>query len=58
MGCTQPRAPGDNSRRLAVIAAGAILCGELSLMAVQTNPGELMRTHVAMERHTVEPIVS
>lgn len=53
MGCTEPRAPGENSRRLAVIAAGAVLCGELSLMAAQTNPGELMRSHVAMERRTV-----
>ncbi len=53
MGCAEPRAPGDNARRLALIAAGAILCGELSLMAAQTNPGELMQAHVAMERHTV-----
>jgi len=55
MGCTQDRAPGDNARRLAVIAAATILCGELSLMAVQTNPGELMKTHIAMERHTINP---
>lgn len=27
-----------------------MLCGELSLMAAQTNPGELMRAHVALER--------
>lgn len=51
MGCTEKRNPGDNARRLAVIAAGAILCGELSLMAAQTNPGELMQAHVVMERH-------
>lgn len=56
MGCAEERAPGENARRLAVIAAGAILCGELSLMAAQTNPGELMRAHVAMERHTVNPV--
>ena len=54
MGCTQERAPGDNARRLAIICAGAILCGELSLMAAQTNPGELMRSHVAMERTAIK----
>jgi hydroxymethylglutaryl-CoA reductase (NADPH) len=29
-----------------------VLCGELSLLAAQTNPGELMRTHVRLERAT------
>ena len=46
-------APGINAKRLAIICAGAVLCGELSLMAAQTNPGELMRSHVAMERHGI-----
>lgn len=50
MGCQEPRETGANARRLAIICASAILCGELSLMAAQTNPGELMRSHVAMER--------
>lgn len=50
MGCLEAREPGKNARRLAIICAGTILCGELSLMAAQTNPGELMRSHVAMER--------
>ena len=50
MGCLKDREPGQNARRLAVICAAAVLCGELSLMAAQTNPGELMRAHVKMER--------
>ncbi len=50
LGCLEERTPGINSRRLAIIAACTVLCGELSLLAAQTNPGELMQTHVAMER--------
>ncbi len=50
LGCTEPREPGDNARRLAVIAAAAVLCGELSLLAAQTNPGELMAAHTRFER--------
>ncbi|GAA4439235.1 hydroxymethylglutaryl-CoA reductase (NADPH) [Actinokineospora soli] len=50
LGCRAERAPGDNARRLAVIAAATVLCGELSLLAAQTNPGELMRAHVHLER--------
>ncbi len=50
MGCKEERAPGENARRLAGICAGVVLCGELSLMAAQTNPGELVRTHMDMER--------
>ncbi len=42
--------PGMAARRLAVIIAATVLCGELSLLAAQTNPGELMRTHLTMER--------
>jgi len=60
LGCLAPRDPGKNAKRLACIMAGTILCGELSLMAAQTNPGELMRTHVALERnkqaHTAEAV--
>lgn len=48
--CRQPRDPGDNARRLAVLAAASVLCGELSLLAAQTNPGELMRAHTKLER--------
>jgi len=50
MGCQDERAPGDNARRLAGVCAGVVLCGELSLLAAQTNPGELVRTHMELER--------
>ncbi|KCV81748.1 3-hydroxy-3-methylglutaryl-coenzyme A reductase [Actibacterium atlanticum] len=50
IGCREDRAPGENARRLAVLCAATVLCGELSLMAAQTNPGELMRAHLLMER--------
>ncbi|RDI65149.1 hydroxymethylglutaryl-CoA reductase [Nocardia pseudobrasiliensis] len=54
MGCREDREPGGNARRLAVITAATVLCGELSLMAAQTNPGELMRTHLDFERSVSE----
>ncbi len=41
---------GENSRKLAALMAGAVLCGELSLLAAQTNPGELMQAHLRLER--------
>ena len=50
LGCLESGEPGYNARRLAVIAASAVLCGELSLLAAQTNPGELMRSHMKLER--------
>ena len=50
MGCKVDRDAGENARRLAAICAGVVLCGELSLMAAQTNPGELVQTHMDMER--------
>ncbi|MFF9481529.1 hydroxymethylglutaryl-CoA reductase [Streptomyces sp. NPDC014733] len=50
LGCRDAREPGENARRLAVLAAATVLCGELSLLAAQTNPGELMRAHVQLER--------
>ncbi|MBN2864521.1 MAG: hydroxymethylglutaryl-CoA reductase [Thiotrichales bacterium] len=51
LGCTNPDVePGVNSRRLACIAGATALCGELSLMAAQTNPGELMQAHIKLER--------
>ncbi len=50
LGCTQEREPGDNGRRLAAIAAATVLCGELSLLAALTNPGELMTAHEKLER--------
>ena len=51
LGCDVCREPGENARRLAVICAAAVWCGELSLMAAQTNPGELMQAHRAIERN-------
>ncbi|MEM9969253.1 MAG: hydroxymethylglutaryl-CoA reductase [Pseudomonadota bacterium] len=50
LGCKEERSPGNNARRLAVLCAATVLCGEISLLAAQTNPGELMRTHFKMER--------
>lgn len=57
LGCAAEQEPGYNARRLAIIAASAVLCGELSLLAAQTNPGELMRSHVKFERkHNITKI--
>ncbi|MCL1872286.1 MAG: hydroxymethylglutaryl-CoA reductase [Promicromonosporaceae bacterium] len=50
LGCREEREPGANARRLAALIAATVLCGELSLMAAQTNPGELMAAHVRLER--------
>jgi hydroxymethylglutaryl-CoA reductase (NADPH) len=50
MGLSDNREPGENSRRLACLCAAQVLCGELSLMAAQTNPGELMDAHRRIER--------
>ena len=46
----EKREAGYNARRLAIIAASAVLCGELSLLSAQTNQGELMRSHLKLER--------
>ena len=54
LGCREDREPGANSRRLAALMAATVLCGELSLLAAQTNPGELMDTHRQMERKADE----
>lgn len=51
LGCRHGgNAPGDDARRLARICACAALCGELSLLAALTNPGELMAAHMKWER--------
>lgn len=50
MGLAEPRDPGENSKRLACLCAATVLCGELSLLAAQTNPGELMDAHRRIER--------
>ncbi|MDR1560810.1 MAG: hypothetical protein LBS23_00430 [Holosporaceae bacterium] len=43
--------PGS-AKRLAAIIASATLCAELSLMAAITNQGELMRSHLKLERNS------
>ena len=53
---TQPRATGENARRLAALCAAASLCSELSLLAALTNPNELMRAHTLLERALNKPI--
>jgi hydroxymethylglutaryl-CoA reductase (NADPH) len=50
LGCAEEREAGENARRLAQICAATVLCGELSLLAAQTNPGELMEAHLKLER--------
>lgn len=51
LGCNDSEAEaGANSRRLACIAGATAFCGELSLLAAQTNPGELMQAHIKLER--------
>ncbi|MDF3127941.1 hydroxymethylglutaryl-CoA reductase [Kiritimatiellaeota bacterium B1221] len=50
LGCRTPRPSGQNAARLAAICAAATWCGELSLMAALTQPGELMRAHEKWER--------
>ncbi len=50
LGCVEVNKIGYNARRLALIAAAAVLCAELSLLAAQTNPGELVRSHLQLER--------
>ncbi|MBF6058412.1 MULTISPECIES: hydroxymethylglutaryl-CoA reductase [Thiomicrorhabdus] len=51
LGCAdRDKEPGANARRLACIAGATAFCGELSLLAAQTNPGELMAAHLKLER--------
>ncbi|MDR2723598.1 MAG: hypothetical protein LBB25_00105 [Holosporaceae bacterium] len=44
--------PSDpySSQRLAALIASAVLCSELSLLATLGNQGELMRSHIKLER--------
>ena len=39
-----------SSSRLSAIIASAVLCSELSLMASLTNHGDLVRSHISLER--------
>lgn len=50
MGCATPLSSGACSRRFAEMIGACVLTGELSLLAAQTNPGELVRSHLALER--------
>jgi hydroxymethylglutaryl-CoA reductase (NADPH) len=50
LGCLESKEAGQNGRRLAAIVAAVVLCGEISLLAAQTNPGELMKSHLRLER--------
>lgn len=50
LGCAGDAEPGVNARRLAALCAATVWCGEVSLMAAQTNPGELMKAHEKLER--------
>lgn len=50
LGCLKADDHNFNARCLAITAAAVVLCGELSLLAALTNPGELMRSHLAIER--------
>ncbi len=52
LGCDQNAQPGANAQRLAMICAATVLCGELSLLAAQSNSGELMQAHHRFERGT------
>lgn len=55
IGCLDPSGTvGASSQRLAALAAGVVLCGELSLLAALTCPGELMHAHLHFERKGYE----
>lgn len=41
---------GASSSKLAQIVAAVVLCGEISLLAAQCNPGELVHSHMKLER--------
>ena len=53
MGLTQTNEPGKNSRKLAIITAATVLCGELSLLGAIANPGELIQSHLDIERKAI-----
>ena len=42
---------GVAARKLAVLAAAGVWCGEISLLAAQCNRGELVRSHMEIERN-------
>ena len=40
----------DSAQYLAIIAAAIVWCGEISLLAAEVIPGQLVRSHLALER--------
>ncbi len=52
LGCAEARGAGANAQRLAALCAASVWCGELSLLAAQTNEGELVASHMKLERGT------
>ena len=52
MGLIDDQEAGINAQKLAIICSATVLCGELSLLAAQTNPGELMDAHQKFERNS------
>jgi len=51
LGCADSKLkPGKNALKLAKIITSIVLCGELSLLAAQCNPGELVDSHMKIER--------
>lgn len=50
MGLNEQQTTGTSARKLAIITAATVLCGELSLMGAIANPGELIGSHLAIER--------
>lgn len=53
LGClpeVQPYKQGGSARKLAALIAASVWCGEISLLAAQTNRGELVRSHMVLER--------
>jgi hydroxymethylglutaryl-CoA reductase (NADPH) len=51
MGCFH--SDPHSSQRLAAVMAAAVLCSELSLLAAQTNGGELLKMHLKLERNII-----
>lgn len=49
-GKSASKSHGGKARKLAAIAAACVWCGEISLLAAQVNRGELVRSHMALER--------
>lgn len=51
LGCLpDPAKPGESAKRLAMLCAATVFCGELSLLAAQANQGELVSSHMRLER--------